>query len=184
MKAYLIHGWGGNPENCWFPWLKTELEERGYEVTVPAMPNTDNPVIESWVGKLNEIIKPDENTILIGHSIGTQTILRYLQNASHKFAGIFLVAAFVNLKNLEDDEAKKTAEPWLTTPINWDAVKEHTNRSVVFLSDDDEFVDTYDGKIFLEKLNAKVIIQHNKGHFDDEKGILEIPKLLEEINHK
>ena len=77
MKAYLIHGWEGYPENCWFPWLKKQLEEKNYKVEVPEMPDTDHPKIESWVNKLKEIVIPDEETILIGHSIGCQAILRY-----------------------------------------------------------------------------------------------------------
>ena len=32
----MVHGWDGNPNNHWFPWLKKELEKRGFEVHVPA----------------------------------------------------------------------------------------------------------------------------------------------------
>ena len=30
-KVVIVHGWGGTPEEGWFPWLRRELEERGHE---------------------------------------------------------------------------------------------------------------------------------------------------------
>ncbi len=48
-------------------------------VQVPAMPNTAEPKIETWVPFLEKLVgKPDKDTYLVGHSIGCQTILRYL----------------------------------------------------------------------------------------------------------
>jgi len=79
-KAYIIHGWGGNSEEGWLPWLKKELEAKGFEALAFDMPDTENPKIETWVKYLEDNIQnPDEETILIGHSIGCQTILRYLE---------------------------------------------------------------------------------------------------------
>ena len=185
-KAYLIHGWGGNPENGWFPWLKRELEEQGYKVFAPAMPDTENPKINAWVGALKKIIEPDKNTILIGHSIGCQTILRYLgsldsSDTKIRFGGVFLVAGFVHLKGLESKEEEEIAKPWLSTPINWEKVRSRAKKFVAFFSDNDVFVPVEDSKIFKEKLNAKIILEHNKGHFDDEASIKELSSLLKEI---
>ena len=79
-KAYLVHGWMGNPNNCWFPCLKEKLEELNFEVIIPQMPNPGEPKIETWVPHLQEIAKDaDEESIFIGHSIGCQTILRFLE---------------------------------------------------------------------------------------------------------
>ena len=41
-RVFIIHGWEGYPEECWFPWLKTEIEKTGFEVVVPNMPDADN----------------------------------------------------------------------------------------------------------------------------------------------
>lgn len=181
-KAFLIHGWEGNPENNWFPWLKKELENIGYEVIVPKMPTPETPVIETWVGKLKKIVEPEEENILIGHSIGCQTILRYLQELDNKkFAGIYLIAGFVKLKNLENEEVEKIAEPWVITPLNWDKIKKCCEKFVAIFSDDDPFVDLNNSEIFKEKLGAKIIIEHDKGHFDDEANVKELPVLLDEI---
>ena len=108
MKAHIIHGWSGFPEEAWFPGVKRALEAKGFEVSIPAMPNTDEPRIEEWVGFLKEHVKPDETTYLIGHSIGCQTILRYLEQLDTKIAGAVFVAGFFNLieKSLETQEEK------------------------------------------------------------------------------
>lgn len=182
MKAYIIHGWDGSPQDCWIPWLKKELEAKGFEVTVPEMPDSENPKIEPWVNKLKDTIEPGDETILIGHSIGCQAIMRYMQEVNEKIKAVFFVAGFVHLNHLETEEEKIIAEPWLTRPLNWDRLKELSRFTALF-SDDDPDVDVDDSEIFREKLNAKIIIEHNKGHFSDDAGVKELPSLLDEISH-
>src|SRR3989344_4404088 len=70
------------------------------------MPNTDKPKINAWISHLKKIIgKPNKDTILIGHSIGCQTIMRYLEkeNFNDKVNVIF-VAGWFKLDNLENKE--------------------------------------------------------------------------------
>ena len=87
-RVILIHGWGGFPDNHWFPWLKQELASRGFQVIVPEMPNNEEPEIEAWVAKLSEAIgEPDDDTYLIGHSIGCQTIMRFLEKIDKRIGG-------------------------------------------------------------------------------------------------
>ena len=54
-RIFLIHGWGGFLSGDWLPWAKTELENRGYEVIAPLMPDTDAPVIQAWVNHLDNL---------------------------------------------------------------------------------------------------------------------------------
>jgi predicted alpha/beta hydrolase family esterase len=182
-RIFIIHGWGGNPEEGWFPWLKRELEARGYEVKVPTMPDTEEPKIKRWVNHLEKTVGlPDENTFFIGHSIGCQTILRYLNKlpADTKIGGAVFVAGWFSLRNLETDEEWKIAEPWIETPINLEKIKSQLNKRTAIFSDNDPFVPLEENrKIFAEKLGAKVIIEHNKGHFSGEDGIKELPIILE-----
>ena len=30
-RVFIVHGWDGYPEEVWFPWLKKELEAKGFE---------------------------------------------------------------------------------------------------------------------------------------------------------
>ena len=97
-----------------------ELEKKGFHVEVPAMPDTDNPKIESWVSFLKKTIKnPGKDTYLIGHSIGCQAILRYLQGINSKIGGVVFVAGWFSLKGLETDGEWAIAKPWIETPIDF-----------------------------------------------------------------
>lgn len=184
-KVYLIHGWEGNPENCWFPWLKRKLEEKGFKVVVPEMPDSDAPKIESWVGKIKEIVEspPDEDIYFITHSIGGQAVMKYLETLSEetRIGGIIFVAGFFNLPYLETEEEKAIAKPWLETPINTDKIKKIANKIVAIFSDNDPDVPLSDKELFKEKFDAKIIIEHNKGHFSDDAGVKELPVVLEEL---
>jgi len=186
-RIFLVHGWGGAPDGNWFPWLKRELESKNFLVTIPTMPDTFKPKIEDWVKKLGDTIgEIDKDTYLIGHSIGCQTIMRYLETLSgeSKVGGVIFVAGFFNLSDgLWDEEyTKEIAEPWLSTPIDFEKIKSHTTNFIDIASDDDPYVPLSDTEIFKNKLDAKIIILKNKGHMSDDAGVKELPVVLEELN--
>ena len=54
-KAYIIHGWTETPESAFFPWMKEELEKRGYDVAIPLLPNTNVPLVDEWIDFLMEL---------------------------------------------------------------------------------------------------------------------------------
>jgi predicted alpha/beta hydrolase family esterase len=60
------------------------------------MPDPENPHYDSWKTTLEkELITLSNNTILIGHSLGGSTLLKFLsESAYHKtIDGLFLIAA-------------------------------------------------------------------------------------------
>lgn len=184
MKTiYLIHGWSGNPNNAWFPWVKEKLEEKGFLVYSLEMPDRDHPKIEPWVSKIKEtVISPDENTHFIGHSIGCQTIMRYLETSEKPVGKIVLVAPFFSLIGTEEDtdEEKELAKPWLETEINTDKVKINCKEIVCIFSDNDPVVSLDQKEIFEKRLNAKTIIEHNMGHFSDDDGVLKLQSVVDQ----
>ncbi|MDD4995046.1 MAG: alpha/beta hydrolase [Patescibacteria group bacterium] len=182
-RVFIIHGWDGYPEEGIFPWLKKEMQDRGFEVFNPSMPDPLKPQIETWVQYLKEQIGvPDENTFLFGHSIGAQTILRYIETLPRdiKIGGAVFLAGWVHLTDeaYETDEDPVIAKPWLETPIDWDEIKSHSNKFIGIFSDDDPLVPISDAKIFESKLGAKIIIEHEKEHFSGSTGIKELPATL------
>ncbi|MFA6414937.1 MAG: alpha/beta hydrolase [Candidatus Paceibacterota bacterium] len=185
-RVFIIHGWDGYPEEGCFPWLKSELEKEGFTVYTPAMPEPLHPKIDTWVGFLAEQVGvPDEHTFFVGHSIGCQTVLRYIEtlSAGEKVGGVALLAPWIHLtdESYEDEEDFKIAKPWLETPLQWDKIKSHSNTFVAIFSDDDPLVPLTDSKIFEEKLGAQTIIEHNKKHFSGSSGIKELPSLLSAV---
>jgi uncharacterized protein len=183
-RVFIIHGWGGLPEEAWFPWLKDELEKRGYEVSVPAMPDPDEPKIETWIPFLAKLVGAvDLNTFFVGHSIGCQTIIRYLETLPEgaKIGGAVFVGGWYNLRNLETEEEKRIAGPWVNTPRNDEKIREIVNRAVAIFSDNDPFVLPENQESWREKVGAKIIVEHDKGHFGGNDGIKELPSALEAV---
>lgn len=183
-RAYIIHGWDGYPEEGWFPWAKAEIEKRGFTVEVPSMPHPDTPTIDDWVGKLAELVGiPDEQTYLIGHSMGCQTILRYLASLTdQRVGGAVLVAGFFELMPLEKEEEKTIVKPWLETPIDFAKVKAATSNITVILSDNDEWVPLERNvELFKQYLSPTIVTEHAKGHYSGSSGVKELPAVLEGI---
>lgn len=185
-RVFIVHGWDGFPEENWFPWLKHELELRGFEVFVPQLPKPDLPEINSWVSKLSETVgSPDRETYFVGHSIGCQTIARYIESLSDdtKIGGIVFVAGFFKrLSNLEDDEdVRRVAKQWLETPLDFSKVRNHIPESVAVFSDNDQYVPLDNQDEFRDKLGSKIIVEHHKGHFNTKAGVIELPVVLEEL---
>ncbi len=176
MKVVMVHGWDGNPENCWFPWLKSRLDMK---VIAPSMPNPDKPEIGPWVKTLEDL-DLGEDTVFVGHSVGCQAILRYLTGKKAK--GVVLVAPWFKLdqKTIEEEPGSmEIARPWMETPIEFNSID---TKVVCILSDNDPYVPMEENKKIIEdKLNADVIVEHGKGHFDDSAGVKELPSVLEAV---
>lgn len=186
-RIIIVHGWGKSPKTDWFPWAKEELEKKGFEVLVPEMPETNWPKIEPWVETLVKAVgRAGEEVILVGHSIGCQAVLRFLETLpeNQKIGKAILVAPWFTLtpETTEEKEDAEIADPWLNTSLNFDKVKSKANSFTAILSDNDPFIPLEENKkIFEEKLGAEVIIKENQGHFDEEVGIKKLPLLLKYI---
>ncbi len=193
-RVFIIHRWDGGPDDDWRPWLKKELQKLGYEVFVPAMPDTDVPVIGKWVSYLTEIVgKPDSDTYFIGHSIGCQTILRYLETVSESVGppparaggaqagGAIFIAGWFNMKNLEDEEVKEIAQPWIERPIDLKKVKKVLPKSTLIISDNDPYDAFEENKNKFTELGSKIVVVHNAGHFTESDGYTELPEILKEF---
>ena len=179
-KVYLIHGWGGSSEGAWFDWLKEELPKKGFEVHAFDMPETDSPKIETWIRYLEEKIHIgdiDEQTYFVGHSIGCQTIMRFLEklHKHKKIGGCVFVAGWFDLINLEPKEMV-IAHPWINSQIHFERILDHCNNFLAIFSDNDPNVHLDEIKKFEKDLGAKIIIKKKQGHFNE---VDKIPEILE-----
>lgn len=187
-RVIIVHCWSGTPDYCWYPWVKNELEAKGFEVIVPAMPETDAPKLALWLPKLQEVVgEPDEDTYLVGHSIGCATINRYLEQLpeGQKVGGVVLVAGFTD--NLGFDELKNFFE----TPLDLATIRERSVKGFVNIhSDNDQYVPVVHSKNLRDGLGGEAIILQNKGHFsgpiDSEESCTELPEVVaavERLSH-
>lgn len=177
-RVIIVHGWSGNPKSDWLPWLSEQLEAKGFSVIAPAMPNPDEPEMESWVTTLSEAVGTvDNNTYFVGHSIGCQTILRYLETVSVPVGGAVFVAGWFSLENLEDEDARAIAEPWIETPIDITKVKNVLKKSTLIISDNDPYGAFEENKHKFAELGSRIVILPGAEHICEGDGHTEVPEI-------
>lgn len=181
-RVFIIHGWSGSPDEPLLKWLREELESKDIDVVALKMPETDEPKVNYWINFLaKEVGGIDEGTYFIGHSMGCQAIMRYLEmvKGNKRAGGAVFIAPWLHLTNLDEDDVS-IAKPWLEE-INLENVKRKANEYVAIFSDNDPFVPLSDAEIFKDKLEAKIIIEKNKGHFSEDDGVLSSKTVLKEV---
>lgn len=180
MNFFIIHGIYGHPHENWFPWLKKELETQGYEVIVPKFPTPLDQSLESWLRVFSQYEnKINEETILIGHSLGAAFILDYLEQTNKKIKVAFLVAGYHKLVNNEFDELNKT---FVGRKFDWNKIKQNCEKFFIVASDNDPYIPLEINKELAKILNEDLQIIHNGGHLNKKAGFDKFPKLLETVN--
>lgn len=180
MKCYIVHRWGGSPDVDWYHWLKDELEESDCHTEILEMPNPDNPKIEEWLKYMDEHVELGEDVILVGHSIGCQAIIRFLEKKKIKIKGCVFVAGWFSLTGLETKEEKEIAKPWLTKKIDLGKVKDLMGKSIAIFSTNDPFVPLDNQKKF-RQLGSEIVIEEDKGHYTESDNIKEPEGILDSV---
>jgi len=187
-RAFIIHGYQGYPGEAWQPWLKGELERKGYEVALPEMPHPDRPTIPDWVGFIAHLVgKPDGRTVMIGHSLGAQAVLHYLESlgAAGQSVGrtVLIASSFPGGLSPEAADERTGGDPalrpWLATGVDPDKVRRAAGRCVVILSDNDPYIPFEEAKAsFQANLGARIVVEAGGGHFNEDDKITELPAAL------
>ena len=78
IRVILLHGKHADPNQKWYPWFVLQMRNRNILIDAPKLPDSDNPNLHKWLKVIDEL-NPDEDTILVGHSMGGVGILRWLE---------------------------------------------------------------------------------------------------------
>jgi predicted alpha/beta hydrolase family esterase len=159
-SAIIFHGTGGDPGNCWYPWLGAQLEARGYAVEIPHYPGLNRDPIEVFLPQVLANHTFDEDTVLVGHSGGAALLLGILERAPAQIAQALLVAGYATPPNTSE-------EPVLQESYDWQAIKAHA-RELYFINSvrDPYGCDAAQGRYMFDRLRGTQIIR-NEGHFGD-----------------
>lgn len=179
MRAIIFHGTGGSPDSYWLPYIKQNLEQRGYEVIVPTLPNADRPILKDSLETALQL-PYDEKTILIGHSSGAALILSVLENIEVEIKQAILVAGFFEPLNPPE------SEPIVQETYDWEKIKSHCRKFVFINSDNDPWGCTDKvGKALQEKLGGELVVLTGEGHMGSttfNQPYKEFPLLLDRID--
>jgi predicted alpha/beta hydrolase family esterase len=167
MRICIIPRWSANPDDDWYPWLARALP--AHQVVVPSLrPNPGAPEIEACVTAVADTLGREWHALaatwLVGHSVGCQVALRFLESLPDTFrvAGVLCVAGWWAA------EAPSLAmQPWLDTPLDTALVRRAAGSISVLLSHGDPFSPDQDDNAaqWEERLGAQVTFVPGAGHF-------------------
>ena len=160
-RVLILHGWESNSREHWFLQAKQRLEKLGLQVSVPDMPNTLLPKSTEWVNVIEEF-HPDENSVLVGHSLGGTAVLRYLEKAEKHIALAILIATPIR----ELGEGFWPVINFLKPDFIWQRIKRSCEKIVVIDQTQDDAVPLQHGKDLSEYVGGELIVIEGSNHFD------------------
>lgn len=173
MRIILIHGYKSSPSGEFLTWLYDELRRAGHEVVVPALPNPEAPEPEEWTKALLEQVGTiDNETIILGHSLGGAAALRFLEAAEARSTpkGVVLVAT-----------------PWMIgaemfrgffmSELDYDVIPWKASAFTVIHAKNDPKIPFDHAEKYARLLRAKLVATETGEHYQGK----EYPVILEEL---
>jgi predicted alpha/beta hydrolase family esterase len=174
MRAVILHGTDGKPESNWFMWLKAKLEEQGYEVWVPLLPENHTPNRQVYNDFLLNSGWDFTDNIVVGHSSGAVEVLNLLmdERCPHIKLGV-IVGAWAH--NTEDGleirklqmmglDVRQFKDTFPPEGFDFDLIKSKADRLAFLHGDDDPYCPLEQAKYLAEQLDASITLVHKGGH--------------------
>ena len=169
----VIPRWSGLPASDWYPWLTRTLHAAATsvfsELVIGDMPQPDAPIVADWVAATLRLMGNDvetlARTVLIGHSVGCQAIMRSLAQLPPGSAvlGTIFVAGWFAV-----DSPWPAIEPWVRPIANLERVKRAAGQTTTILSDNDPFTSDWqeNRRQWQAQMGAAVTIVAGGQHFN------------------
>lgn len=177
MNIIILHGTNGSPDGNWFPWLKEQCSAKGHKTHVPQFPTPDNQSIESWTSAFRKQAPAlDENTILVGHSLGATMMLHVLEALKESISKSIFVAPVMDEIDLpEYDQLNKS---FIKTPnFDWLTISNNAGKVTIFHGDNDPYVPKEQPEFLQDQIGGELKIIKNGGHLNTESGYTDFQEL-------
>lgn len=172
--AYLIHGTSTRDDD-WFPWLEATAAPQ-INIDRLLLPNPFNPQKNDWNAAVNQQLTPQDGIILIAHSLGCITALRFIQRSQIKDVRLLLVGAFdSNLPNYPELNSFMNPVP------NYELITPKVSKATIITAKDDPIAPYQNSIKIARKLGANLIVQPTGGHFLTSDGYQSFPLALKEL---
>ena len=179
-NVIVIHGCPSDEKDSefaghWMPWLKKELEAKGFDITIPIMPTPWKPEYKKWKEEF-EKLSITEHTTLIGHSCGAAFLVKWLSDTGKKVKKLILVGP----AKIPDPMGDKRIQLY-DFEID-EKLREHVEQVVIFTSDTELERHRKSAQLYHEKLGGKYHELPKMGHYTlEDMGTAEFPELLKEV---
>jgi predicted alpha/beta hydrolase family esterase len=176
--AAIIHGTGGSADSFWHPWLKVELEKKGYSVWTPSIPNSTDGLMNEWQDYLVTAAPQKNFDLVIGHSSGVPLLLSLLSHQHISARHMIGIAGFVKPLTGTKEENLDFLER-----LDASNIKSSCQSFTFIHSDNDPWgCDIAQGEYMSESLGGELVIKQDQGHFGSDKfnqPYKEFPDLLD-----
>lgn len=180
-KAFIFHGTGASGDDHWFPWLGERLEVKEVKVLRPDFPTPEDQTLENWLEVLDQQdLKIDENTVLIGHSLGAVYILNILNRRDIGIEAAFLVSAWTGL--LPDRKFNEWNSTFQDQDFEFEKIRSRCGEFHQFHSASDPYVPIKKAEELAANLDSNLHLVEGAGHFNTDSGYEEFNDLLEMID--
>lgn len=182
-----LHGTDANPNDNWWGWLRKLLEENGYEIYAPILPENHTPHKEVYEDFLKNSGWDFSDNLIVGHSSGATTALNLLvSDWFPSVKAVVLLGVFLNEKLVK-------SAPWYDSgqfnslfkpEYSVEKLREKTKKYIFVHGDNDPYCDYNDAKKLANKLQAIFITIPNGHHLWSTSGIKEIPELADVLKNQ
>ncbi len=163
MRFIFVHGYKASPESNFWPWLYDELRKQGHEIVNPQLPNPENPDPIEWVQTLLDASGAlSQDDIIIGHSLGAPTALKFLEAAEAVSTpkGVLLISPVWHINN------EKFTGHFLNE-LDFDVLMWRAKLFGVLHDRKDDVIPFDHGEKYAKVLHAKIYSTEGNGHFKD-----------------
>ncbi len=186
-KVFMVHGFRGEPNGGWRPWLMGQLAKADVYACALPMPTPSDPIKEEWIKEIQHAIpNPNEDIFLVGHSLGVPAILNYLESLPEgaKIGGAVLVSGPIEKIDTENPDSKLRKIDHFFHDFDFNKIKNSCLQFSVIHGDNDPKVVFENHAIPLsEKLSCELISIPNGGHLNGNSGWYELPEAFTALMH-
>jgi len=174
--ALILHGIKGSSGENWFPWLKGELEQKGWKVILPDLPGTNHPSRKKWLTTVKNLLRDVDFSSLsiIGHSLGVTTALDLIETEGKKVNILVSASGFAR-----DYHAELNSYFLREKEVDLSRVKKLIEKPIVIYGDDDPYVPQEELQYLADRLGVKPKILEKGGHLNKRSGYTKFPLILE-----
>lgn len=155
-----------------------ELEKLEVYACALSMPNSESPICGEWVEEIERYVEKNRNDqiYLVGHSLGTTAILRYLETKQGSpIAGAVLVSGPIERTKNEKINV------FLEKSFDFANIKSKCLKFSIIHGSNDPIVPRINGKNLSKELDGELILVPNGGHLNGSAGWHSLPQCLDAL---
>ncbi|KKS26508.1 MAG: Leucine-tRNA ligase [Parcubacteria group bacterium GW2011_GWA2_42_11] len=155
-KFLFLHCYGGSSKGDFWPWLKAELEKKGFEAAVPDLPGGETPKLDEQIKFVLDNYEIDEQTIIATHSLGGVLAMKLLGEGKIKARKLIMMAPPLNT-DLKDNKPRPALDKYCDWQFDFKKIKKNVKEIVVLADLEDHIVPAEHTNIISRELDAVLV---------------------------